>query len=105
MLFRSVSFTGVVPVTNMNAFNLSVFSAGDIDENNFTHSLVENSEGDKIYKRIFIKDNIIIGAIIIGESKDSNIIKKFIDRQTLFKDIDFTNISVGEFVTHLRSIK
>lgn len=102
---NDVSFTGVVPVTNMNAFNISVFSIGDIDENSFTHTLVESSEDEKIYKRIFIKDNIIIGAIIIGESKDSNIIKKFIDRQTLFKDIDFTNISVGEFVTHLRTIK
>lgn len=100
-----VSFTGVVPVTNMNAFNLSVFSIGDIDDNSFTHTLVESSEEEKTYKRIFIKDNIIIGAIIIGESKDSNIIKKFIDKQTLFKDIDFSNISVEEFITHLRSIK
>ncbi|HHX12575.1 MAG TPA: NAD(P)/FAD-dependent oxidoreductase [Clostridiales bacterium] len=102
---NNVSFTGVVPVTNMKAFNLLVFSIGDIDENSFTHTLVESSEDENIYKRIFIKDNIIIGAIIIGESKDSYIIKKFIDNQTLLKDIDFSNISVGEFITHLRSIK
>lgn len=102
---NDVSFTGVVPVTNMNAFNLSVFSIGDIDENSFTHTLVESSEDEKTYKRIFIKDNVIIGAIIIGESKDSNIIKKFIDKQTLFNDIDFSNISVGDFITYLRTIK
>lgn len=102
---NDVSFTGVVPVTNMNAFDLSVFSIGDIDENNFTHTLVETSDDEKIYKRIFIKDNIIIGAIIIGETKDNNVIKKFVDNQTVLRDIDFSNIRVSDFITSLRSLK
>ena len=101
---NELSFKGVVPVTNMNAFNLSVFSIGDIDEKSFSHTLVETSADDKIYKRIFIKDSIIIGAIVIGENKDNNIIKKFVDNHTVIDNINFDDISISELISHIRSL-
>lgn len=101
---NELSFKGVAPVTNMNAFNLSVFSIGDIDEKSFSHTLVETSADEKIYKRIFIKDNIIIGAIVIGENKDNNVIKKFVDNHTVIGNINFDDISIAELITHIRSL-
>ncbi|MBL4938233.1 NAD(P)/FAD-dependent oxidoreductase [Clostridium sp. YIM B02515] len=43
---RESVYTGSVPVTMMNAFNISLFSAGDIDENSCDLTLTDdNSEG------------------------------------------------------------
>ena len=97
------NYIGVTPVTNMNAFNLSVFSIGDIDENNATHILREGSKEEGSYQRIFIKDNIIVGAIVIGDTKNNTLIKKFIEKKTLLPSMDYDNITVQDFINSLRN--
>jgi NAD(P)H-nitrite reductase large subunit len=78
---NSVGDTGtyktVIPSTSSNFFNTSIFSVGDVnpiepfetkeDERAYAH---ENAE-DNTYKKVFYKDNILVGAILIGNTRKS----------------------------------
>lgn len=101
---KDVSYTELLPVTNMNAFNLNVFSIGIIDEGSATHILVDDPLDDKSYKRLFIKDNSIIGAIIIGEIKYNNMIKKLVNNKSDISSIDYINIPIAELLEQLKTI-
>lgn len=101
---KDVSYTGLLPVTTMNAFNLNVFSVGAIDEASATLTLVDDRGDDNSYKRIFIKDNTIIGAIVIGETKYNNMLKKFVSDKTDISGLDLSNISVNELLEQLKAI-
>jgi nitrite reductase (NADH) large subunit len=100
---KDTSYIGLLPVTLMNAFNLTIFSVGSIDESNTTLTLVDDPADNKSYKRLFIKDSIIIGAIIIGSTKYNNILKKLVSEKTDLSDYDFSNISVDELLDQLKS--
>ena len=101
---KDVCYTGLLPVTTMNAFNLSIFSVGSIDEGNATLTLTDNPEDDKSYKRLFIKDNTIIGAIIIGDTKYNNMLKKLVTDKTSISVYNLSNISVNELLDQLKAI-
>jgi len=100
---KDAAYTGLIPVTTMNAFNLSLFSAGDIDENSCDKTLADESIDKITYKRIFIKDNKIIGAILIGNSKYSTLLKNAIEKETVLSDTDLSNISVDDLLVKLKS--
>ena len=101
---KYVAYTGLLPVTTMNAFNLNVFSVGAIDEASATLTLVDDPGDDKSYKRLFIKDNIIIGAIVIGETKYNNMLKKFVTDKTDISGLELSNISVIELLEQLKAM-
>ncbi|TAH62932.1 MAG: NAD(P)/FAD-dependent oxidoreductase, partial [Anaerolineaceae bacterium] len=100
---KDVCYTGLLPVTTMNAFNLSVFSIGAIEESDTALSLVDDPADDKSYKRLFIKDNTIIGAIIIGDAKYNNMLKKLVTNKSDISAFDFSNISVSELLDKLKA--
>ena len=100
---KEASYSGTVPVTNMNAFHLSIFSIGDIDENSSDHTLVEESPDDSTYQRIFIKNNRIVGAIIIGDPGNNMLIKKFVENKLPLPDIDFTKTTVEDLIRQIKS--
>lgn len=91
---RDKIYKNIVPVTTLNAFGISLFSMGNVDEDKCHYSLIEESEYDKSYKRIFIHDNKIVGAIVIGDTKKSPILKSAIENQTLIDDFDLSKIFV-----------
>lgn len=101
---KDVSYTGLLPVTTMNAFNLNVFSVGAIDDASATLTLVDDPGDDNSYKRIFIKDNTIIGAIVIGETKYNNMLKKYVTDKTDISGLDLSNISVNELLEQLKAM-
>ena len=96
-------YTDIIPVTNMNAFHLSVFSIGNIDETSARHTITEESFDESSYTRIFIQENIIIGAIVIGNPKNNTLLKKFVENKTPLPNMDYSSISVEEFITLLRN--
>ncbi len=85
-------YKNIVPVTTLNAFGISLFSMGNVDEDNCHYSLIEECEDDKSYKRIFIHDNKIVGAIVIGDTKKSPILKSAIENQTSINEFDLSKI-------------
>lgn len=96
MIGRDVIYKNVVPVTTLNAFGISLFSMGNVDEDKCHYSLIEESEDDKSYKRIFINDNKIVGAIVIGDTKKSPVLKSAIENQTLIDEFDLSKIFVKD---------
>ena len=101
---KDVSYTGILPVTTINAFDLNIFSVGTITADSDTLSLVDDPDDGKSYKRIFIKDNIIIGAIVIGETKYNNILKKFVTDKINISEIYSKEITVNGLLEKLKSI-
>lgn len=101
---KDASYTEILPVTNMNAFNLNIFSVGSFDETSASLILVDDPLDNKSYKRIFIKDNHIIGAIVIGETKHNNMLKKFVNNKLVISSIDYTHMTVLELLEQLKAI-
>lgn len=96
-------YSSAVPVTTMNAFNISLFSMGNIDENKSTKTLIEESSDGLSYKRIFIKDNKIVGAIIVGDIKHSTILKNAIEKEIVIDKLDLDAISIDNLLIELKN--
>lgn len=90
----------IVPVTTLNAFNLSLFSMGVIDEDKATDTLSEKN--DNKYQKIFINNNRIVGAIVIGDIKKSPILKTAIERDIDLSDIEIKRVSIDEIIEIIR---
>lgn len=84
---KEASYSILTPVTMMNAFNTSLFSVGNIEES-FDKTIVEDEKEGKVYKRLFFKDDKIIGAILVGDTKASMILKKAIENKTIISDMN-----------------
>ncbi|NLK27910.1 MAG: NAD(P)/FAD-dependent oxidoreductase [Clostridiales bacterium] len=101
---KDATYYSSLPVTLMNAFNLSIFSVGIVDENSSSLTLTDDPGDGQSYKRIFIQDNIILGAIMIGDNKYNNLLKKFIENKTDISSINLSNISVADLLEQLKSL-
>lgn len=101
---KDSTYKHIVPVTTLNAFKLSLFSMGCVDENNATNVLVEdNDEGQ--YMKVYIRDRKIVGAIVIGDTKQSPILKSAIEKEISLEAIDLSKISVTELLDNIQSKK
>lgn len=102
---REATYKSSIPATIMNAFNISVFSVGNTDENSYDRTLIDDSSDGISYKRLFIKDNKVIGGILIGDTKQSNLLKNIIEKEVLISDTDLVGISVNELLIKLKANK
>ncbi|RKD31939.1 NAD(P)/FAD-dependent oxidoreductase [Thermohalobacter berrensis] len=105
MVGKEAIYEHIVPVTRLSAFNLSLFSMGDVNEADASEILVEDNSEKNSYKKILIKDNKVIGAVVIGNIKSSPVLKKAIENETDLSGIDYKNMSIDEFVDTLKSKK
>lgn len=95
---RSEEYKHIVPVTTLNAFGLSLFSMGIVDEAASDYHLDEKGEGDRTYYKVFLKDNKVIGSIVLGNTKVSPIFKTAIENALDLGKIDFNNVSINELI-------
>ena len=95
---KDILYKNIVPVTTLNAFGISLFSMGCIDETKSTKILIDEDIKIKEYKKIFIKNNKIMGAIMIGDTKKSPLLKSAIEKETSLEEVDLSNISVDELL-------
>lgn len=91
----------IVPVTTLNAFNLSLFSMGEIDEDKATDILVEELENSG-YQKVLINSNKIIGAIVIGDIRKSPALKIAMEKEIDLSDVDIKNVSIDEIINIIR---
>ncbi|MBC8059590.1 MAG: NAD(P)/FAD-dependent oxidoreductase [Clostridiaceae bacterium] len=99
---KETIYENIVPVTTLNAFGISLFSMGRTDEGKSTKILIEEDFNLKQYKKIFISDNRIVGAIVIGDTKKSPLLKSAIEKALSLEDIDLSAISVNELLDKLK---
>lgn len=63
-----------------------------------TSEILRKASEGLTYKRLFIKYNKIIGSILIGDNKQSSLLKSMIENKTDISNIHLSGISVDELI-------
>lgn len=103
MAGRDTKYKYVPPVTTLNAFDLTLFSMGIVDETMVTDTMVEENIGDNTYKKIFIKDNYIKGAIVVGNIRLSPVLKSAIEKKVSLEGVDYKNMPIDDLIQLLKT--
>ena len=78
MAGREAKYDGTKSANTLKVLGIDLMSAGEIDvENNFI-SLVSLDQKHKIYRKLVAKDNILIGAILLGDIQGADEIQEAI---------------------------
>ena len=102
---NSSVYKNIIPLAAMNAFNISLFSMGLIDQEKCSNVLTDEDKQENKYIKIFIDKKRVVGAILIGNTANTLLLKSAIEKQIVLDDIDFSSISVKELFEKLKSIK
>lgn len=94
----------IVPVITLSAFNLSLFSMGEIENDNSAHVFVERTSGND-YRMLNFKNDQVVGAIVVGDIKSSPALKTAIENRIKLENIDYPNISFGEIIKRIKESK
>ncbi|WP_379134160.1 NAD(P)/FAD-dependent oxidoreductase [Paenibacillus sp. sgz500958] len=93
------SYRKAVPVTLFNAFGISLFSIGMIDESQCDLSV--SAEDNGVYTRIFVKDNTLTGAISWEGAVASLPYKAAVEQRTSLAGIDLPGSSIAEIMAEV----
>ncbi|ADL53157.1 NAD(P)/FAD-dependent oxidoreductase [Clostridium cellulovorans] len=99
---KEAIYQNITPVTSLNGLDIALFSVGIVDESKSSMALVDENKITKEYKKIFIKDSFIVGAIVIGDIKKSPLLKGAIEKRISLEDVDFSAITVDELFLKLK---
>jgi nitrite reductase (NADH) large subunit len=75
----SAVYEGTVPSNILKIVGIDLVSAGDIDVDGKLESIVEKDSDRFIYRKLVVKDNIIVGCILYGNIENWKKVKKAID--------------------------
>ncbi|MCQ6282592.1 nitrite reductase large subunit NirB [Bacillus sp. EB600] len=78
---ETTPYKGSVLSTQLKVSGVEVFSAGDFTEDVEKKSFKVFDEQDGIYKKIVLRGNKIIGAVLFGDSRDGNRLFSMIQKQ------------------------
>jgi len=71
MAGQEEKYEGTVPANTLKVVGIDLFSAGDIDAEGNLEALVSKDESKKTYRKLVMKDNILVGAILLGDIRGS----------------------------------
>jgi nitrite reductase (NADH) large subunit len=63
-------YQGSVTSTKLKVTGIDVFSAGDFSGGNSTEDIVLHDPGAGVYKRVVLKNEQVVGAVLYGDTKD-----------------------------------
>ena len=81
MAGQTVSYAGTVPSNQLKVVGLDLLSVGEIDVEGKLEAIVSQDEAGKTYRKLVLKDNVIIGAILFGDLRGSAEILQAIKRK------------------------
>ncbi|WP_434625214.1 nitrite reductase large subunit NirB [Azospirillum sp. B2RO_4] len=67
---EGAAYTGSVTSTKLKVTGVDVFSAGDFSGGEGTEDIVFRDAARGVYKRLVLKDNRLLGAVMYGDTKD-----------------------------------
>jgi nitrite reductase (NADH) large subunit len=67
---EEAAYKGSVTATKLKVTGISLFSAGDFAEGDDREEIVLRDAQNGIYKRLILKENKIVGAVLYGETSD-----------------------------------
>ncbi len=83
LIGREAHYEGSVTATKLKVTGIDLYSAGDFAEGDDREEIVLRDAAAGIYKRLVLKDNRIIGAVLYGETNDGpwffDLLKKQLD--------------------------
>lgn len=95
---QGLIFEPSAPVTSLSAFGISVFSMGYIEGDQDIDSLVEGSDNEHKYYKILIRNNHIVGTIVLGDNKKFMVIKSLIENEIEVNINESAKYSIDEFI-------
>lgn len=102
---KDSTYEPIVPVTTLSAFNLSLFSMGEVQEEKATDILVEKESDKHSYRKVFFREGKVIGAIVVGDTKSSPALKGAIEKGIQLPNVDYKNTSFEELISLIKSNK
>ncbi|HDR7533987.1 TPA: NAD(P)/FAD-dependent oxidoreductase [Bacillus cereus] len=97
MVSNPAIYKEAIPTTIFNAFNLSLFSIGVVNEKQGDTTIVEE-DGREKYIKLFIKNHKIVGVISLEGVVASIPYKSAIEKQVSLEEIDMKNTKVSEIM-------
>ncbi|MCU4788043.1 FAD-dependent oxidoreductase [Bacillus cereus] len=97
MVSNPAIYKEAIPTTIFNAFNLSLFSIGVVNEKQCDTTIVEE-DGREKYIKLFIKNHKIVGVISLEGVVASIPYKSAIEKQVSLEEIDMKNTNVSEIM-------
>ncbi|PGU92493.1 NAD(P)/FAD-dependent oxidoreductase [Bacillus thuringiensis] len=101
MVSKTAIYKKEIPTTIFNAFNVSLFSIGVVNEEQCDTTIVEE-DGKEKYTRLFIKDNKIVGVISLEGVAASIPYKSAIEKHVSLEGIDLLNTNISEIMGKLK---
>jgi nitrite reductase (NADH) large subunit len=78
MTGQEAKYEGTVPANTLKVLGIDLMSAGEIDVENKYISLVSLDQANKIYRKLVVQDNVLIGAIFLGDIQGAEEIQEAI---------------------------
>jgi nitrite reductase (NADH) large subunit len=78
MAGKETVYPGTVPANTLKVVGIDLVAAGEIDGDGKMESLIFKDEERKIYRKLVLQGNAIIGAILLGNIRGSEEIQKAI---------------------------
>jgi len=84
MAGQAAAYGGTLPSNVLKVVGIDLVAAGDIDADGKLEAIVHKNEAQKTYRKLVLRDNVLVGAILLGDIRGNAEIQLAIKNQ---KDI------------------
>jgi len=81
MAGQAAKYEGTLPSNVLKVVGVDLVAAGDIDADGKLTAVVHTDSAKKIYRKLVIRDNLLVGAILLGDIRGSAEIQAAIGKQ------------------------
>lgn len=74
-------YEGTIVGTQLKVSGVDLFSAGEINKDETTKSIIVQNEFDGVYKKVLIRNNHLVGTVLYGDTRDGNRLFKMLTNQ------------------------
>jgi nitrite reductase (NADH) large subunit len=82
MAGQPAAYAGTVPANLLKVAGIDLLSAGEIDAEGKLEAMVARDETRRTYRKLVLKDNVLMGAILLGDLQGSAAILKAMKEKT-----------------------
>jgi nitrite reductase (NADH) large subunit len=82
MAGQTAQYPGTLPSNALKVAGIDLMAAGDIDADGKLTALVHQNEAQKTYRKLVIQENLLVGAILLGDIRGSAEIQAAIKNKT-----------------------
>ncbi|MCK9376712.1 MAG: FAD-dependent oxidoreductase [Syntrophobacterales bacterium] len=81
MAGQAATYEGTLPSNVLKVVGIDLVAAGDIDADGKLEAIVRKDEAKKTYRKLVIRDNVLVGAILVGDIRGNSEIQLAIKQQ------------------------